>query len=507
MTTAQPLDFDWRHAVADDNGVLLPADTMNRGAHAQFLTQFLVARGAEQNYILNLNSGWGGGKSWFIKRWKKTIEAHYPAIYVDAWKNDHSKDPFLCVISGIKTSLIDKTEMKALATPVMEKSLNILKTAAPAIIKGILKKHIADIDEISELIDTEALADGGASLVEDLIKNHEQTTASIDAFKASVSDWLRVAVEQSEGKLNYPLFVFIDELDRCRPTFAIEMLETVKHIFDMKKVVFVIATDKEQLQHSIRAVYGAGFDSARYLDRFFHRSVVLQHDSVDNQINAMIAASTVFNPQEFPFQRHILSVLQHPKMISGWFSTIANVFRMNLRTINLWFDRVEAVVATNDKVDVIFISFLMALYTVRPEIYKKYSYNKTHLKEIDGVVSILGDVKISMAWSYQDCMTEIEYMYTGHKKYKSIREGKVKLATYIFHIDELSRLPSLGFREKSELMVEFSNSYNMEDDESFTFNDNIIPSGMDCTLRLNMIELNHTYTSYRNLCELATTLR
>ncbi|GEM_PF-5163269 len=507
MTTAQPLDFDWRHAVADDNGELLPADTMNRGAHAQFLTQFLVAKGTEQNYILNLNSGWGGGKSWFIKRWKKTIESRYPAIYVDAWKNDHSKDPFLCVVSEIKTSLIDKTEMKGLASPGMEKALNIFKAAAPALIKGILKKHGADIEVIAEAIDSEALAEGGAKLVEDLIKNHEQTTASIEAFKLSISEWLRVAIEQSEGQIDYPLFIFIDELDRCRPTFAIEMLETVKHIFDMKKVVFVIATDKEQLQHSIRAVYGAGFDSARYLDRFFHRSVVLQNDSVDNQINAMIAASTVFNPQDFTFKRHILSVSQHPKMISGWFATIANVFRMNLRTMNLWFDRVESVVATNEKIDILFFSFLMALYTVKPEVYKQYSYNKTPLKEIEGVASILGDTYILVAWSYQDCIKDIESMYTGHKKYKAIRERKMKLATYIFHVDEFSRRPSASFKEKNELMLEFVNNYSMEADDDLTFNNDILPSGMESTLGLNMIELNHTYTSYRNLCELATTLR
>ncbi|QDE47832.1 hypothetical protein EIN43_17235 [Enterobacter hormaechei] len=67
-----------------------------------------------------------------------------------------------------------------------------------------------------------------------------------------------------------PTFIFIDELDRCRPNYAIDMLETIKHLFDINNVVFVIATDKEQLSHSICSVYGSGFDATRYLDRFLY---------------------------------------------------------------------------------------------------------------------------------------------------------------------------------------------------------------------------------------------
>ena len=510
MTTAQPLDFDWRHAVADDNGELLPADTMNRGAHAQFLTQFLVAKGTEQNYILNLNSGWGGGKSWFIKRWKKTIESRYPAIYVDAWKNDHSKDPFLCVVSEIKTSLIDKTEMKGLASPGMEKALNIFKAAAPALIKGILKKHGADIEVIAEAIDSEALAEGGAKLVEDLIKNHEQTTASIEAFKLSISEWLRVAIEQSEGKADYPLFIFIDELDRCRPTFAIEMLETVKHIFDMTKVVFVIATDKEQLQHSIRAVYGAGFDSARYLDRFFHRSVVLQHDSVNHQIEAMVTASAVFNPVQQEFKRHILSISKDKNLIANWFTTIADIFRMNLRTVNLWFDRVEAIVAANKKIDVIFIAYLMAIYSCKPDEYKIYSEGVMKISDIKLFDIAQLSTKVKLSYTLNDCTDGMIKSLDKHYDREEINYVTLTFQTYVNLIDELSRanFNETSLKEKSlrNLMAQIQDTdfdgYDYEKNDN-----NETQPLLRSLLTFNMINYRHNHTFYKNLCELATTLK
>ena len=66
-----------------------------------------------------------------------------------------------------------------------------------------------------------------------------------------------------------PIYILIDELDRCRPIYALTLLERVKHLFDISGYQFVIATDTEQLQHTVRAVYGEGFDARRYLKRFF----------------------------------------------------------------------------------------------------------------------------------------------------------------------------------------------------------------------------------------------
>ncbi|WP_419182173.1 P-loop NTPase fold protein [Pantoea ananatis] len=45
-------------------------------------------------------------------------------------------------------------------------------------------------------------------------------------------------INTSQPALSYPLFVFVDELDRCRPTYAIEMLETIKHLFSIENVVY-----------------------------------------------------------------------------------------------------------------------------------------------------------------------------------------------------------------------------------------------------------------------------
>ncbi|CEQ09740.1 Predicted P-loop ATPase [[Clostridium] sordellii] len=97
----------------------------------------------------------------------------------------------------------------------------------------------------------------GESLISDAI-NSKQTRAM---FKAEI--------EEFQKNSNKKIVFFIDELDRCRPKFAIKLLETVKHLFDIKNIIFIIALDKGQLAHSIATIYGQNMDTDGYLRRFF----------------------------------------------------------------------------------------------------------------------------------------------------------------------------------------------------------------------------------------------
>ena len=174
-------------------------------------------------------------------------------------------------------------------------------------------------------------------------------------------------------QLNYPLFIFIDELDRCRPTYAIEMLETIKHIFDLKGVVFVVATDREQLQHSIRAIYGDGFDSQRYLERFFHRSVTLHRPSTHDFIANLIAESQIIN-NALTNEAEISLYYQKGDRVDavvGILANIADELSMEPRTIKKWIERLEAALSTNPRADIVVLSFLLALYTFEPQLFAK----------------------------------------------------------------------------------------------------------------------------------------
>ena len=71
------------------------------------------------------------------------------------------------------------------------------------------------------------------------------------------------------------MFLLVDELDRCRPDFAVQYLETIKHVFDVEGLAFVLAVDLLQLENSARALFGDGLNFPEYYRKFAHRNIRL----------------------------------------------------------------------------------------------------------------------------------------------------------------------------------------------------------------------------------------
>lgn len=304
------IDFDWskKLEVTDVNDPdivteTFPADKLERSKYAKFLTQYLISSSRDEskltdiNYVLNLNSEWGAGKSYFLRRWAHDLKSKHPVVYIDAWKQDYSEDPLMTVVSSLISQLreqagIDEDDIKIKAP---KKLIGLLKAAAPSLVRGLSKRYLGiDPAKIMESDDEDSIEsdekddDGNpidmglaaSKVVDQLINEHDSKALAINNLKVNVKKWIEIVVQ--ENKLSNPAFVFIDELDRCRPNYAVEMLETIKHIFDIPGVVFVVATDTEQLQHAVKAIYGVGFDARVYLSRFFNSRFSLKAPNLEN---------------------------------------------------------------------------------------------------------------------------------------------------------------------------------------------------------------------------------
>jgi hypothetical protein len=114
-----------------------------------------------------------------------------------------------------------------------------------------------------------AVGELAGKLIKESLDRYRGRIESTNAFKARMAKLL--ACLDGDRGLKAPMFILVDELDRCRPSYAIQMLEEVKHLFDVTGVVFIFATDGLQLEKAIGAVYGPNFDGKRYLLRFFDR--------------------------------------------------------------------------------------------------------------------------------------------------------------------------------------------------------------------------------------------
>ena len=216
-----------------------------------------------------LDGRWGSGKTFFVKQENLIINAmnslsniemdkrnqilgnlkslHYDesnqddsalAIYYDAWQNDNDSDPIQSIIFetirqiGMQYSFADET--------------NIIECA-----KAILN-HFAgrDISDFIEILNKK-----------DPFDSFRYEKSLEEKFKGFFSE---IIAERGNR-----LVIFIDELDRCNPAYAVRLLERVKHYFDDERITVVYSINSLELQHTIKHYYGIDFDGSRYLDRFF----------------------------------------------------------------------------------------------------------------------------------------------------------------------------------------------------------------------------------------------
>lgn len=259
-------------------------DSIGRG---EFVRQFVKMLNAiEDNCTIALEGNWGSGKTFFVKQVKMVLDAHNPnyqpvngflteerrkvikekcsefnaedgstelkpqlCVYYDAWRNDNDEDPILSLVYSIVKEIGSDFSFKKKST------LNIFSE----LINLACNKDISKLKE--ELKGENAL---------DLIKKTKDEADTVSKFLQSLLP-----------EVGERLIVFVDELDRCKPSYAVKILERIKHYFLDEKITFVFSVNINELQHTIKKHYGSDFDATRYLDRFFDLRATLPKFDLD----------------------------------------------------------------------------------------------------------------------------------------------------------------------------------------------------------------------------------
>jgi len=294
-------------------------DLLGRRGEAADLERFLNDEAGmmqranrDESFVLALDAQYGEGKSWFLDRLRSQLALNHPVCFVDAWVDDAGNEPLVSLMAsleqGLKPFLTAQTvkdrlgaltraalpiigrgaigaagqlAKRYLGTDVLEHVQGV-SAAAPAANPVPATGHSHEsVDPLGKGI--EELAAGVSQVVDhlggEMIAQYNKRRTSREAFRTNLAA-LAASIDQHEDPRASPIFVIVDELDRCRPTYAIALLEEVKHLFDVPGVVFIIAMHGEQLTHSIAAIYGQAFDSRSYLRRFFTRSYRLRRLSI-----------------------------------------------------------------------------------------------------------------------------------------------------------------------------------------------------------------------------------
>ena len=252
-------------------------DTTGRNSNLYNLLRLLNLQ--QDSLSIAINGSWGTGKTFFIKQCQLMLDnafsdedneirqareelcpgkeglanirkTHFRTAYYDAWEHDSEEDPIASLIRCLATTGWS-TKIKGNIGKAAEIGASILKATTN--------------------IDLTALAETLKDNSSDLLKpdNIELLKKQFNATLAKLAP--------KQGKL----IIFVDELDRCKPTYAVRLLERIKHYFNNPNVTFIFAVDLGQLQYTINQYYGSQFNGYQYLDRFFDLVISLPEPDID----------------------------------------------------------------------------------------------------------------------------------------------------------------------------------------------------------------------------------
>jgi len=230
---------------------------LKRKQYAEILTN--IVDSYTDGFVMALNNKWGTGKTTFVKMWKQHLEnSNFKTLYFNAWENDFEKDVLVALISELEDLKEAKTE--EVFKVVLNNAVPFAKKIVPSILKTLADKYVGE-DFVKDLINgtIEVGVDGLAMEIESYSKRKK----SVEDFRQSLGEFVKKTCEDR------PVVFIIDELDRCRPNYAVEVLEQIKHLFSVEGIVFVLSIDKVQLGNAVRGVYGSDLiDAEEYLRRF-----------------------------------------------------------------------------------------------------------------------------------------------------------------------------------------------------------------------------------------------
>lgn len=282
----------------------------------------------DYNAFISVDAAWGEGKTFFVRQaemtmkycYKKVFEKEileqelqsfqsnrilgnlelkhtYLPIYFNAWLYDNHINALMALLM-----VAIKQSGKFIDTIMSNDKLEVIT----AVLDSIQFWKSSNWGDLSEKLKGKNIL-GEALLLEDVRQKVKEIFA--DIFEGDAEK----------------LVIFIDELDRCRPTFAIEILESIKHYFDDDRIVFVMSINKSQLIHTVSKYYGDEFDSNLYLNKFFDINIQLP------QVNTI----AYFNTLEISCDD------------SYWIKKIANelqrYFSLSLRDTTRYFQKIISI--------------------------------------------------------------------------------------------------------------------------------------------------------------------
>jgi len=354
---------------------------LGRSKNAEVLTTIIDTYA--DGFVLAVNNKWGTGKTTFVKMWRQQLEnSAYKTLYFNAWENDFESSPLIALMGELKT-LIPQKSSNITFDLLTQKAGVLAKNILPAVAGAIASKYI-DIDSINELI--KKTTEASAEILSDEIEKYSTKKNGLIEFRNTLKEFI------IELKTDKPIVFIIDELDRCRPNYAVEVLENIKHFFNVPNIVFVLSIDKEQLSHAIRGVYGSeNLDADEYLRRFIDLEYHIPEPSTESFCNYLYEYydfGVFFNSES---RRNTELQSDSTRFLSTATRLLIDK-KLTLRQQEQIFAFTRLVLKTFDRATYVFPDILIVLIYIKfylPNLYSKIESKVLSIEELSNELNLV----------------------------------------------------------------------------------------------------------------------
>lgn len=348
-------------------------DKLERRVYAPVLTS-LVGDSVEP-LVVALNGGWGTGKTFFLNRWGQEFERPLSndrkpgrVIYFSAWQDDDLEDPLLAIIGQLHRSLHARP-LKAdegIKESAQTKAAKVVESANRVLTK--LGKHVDNfVEHCAGVRPVEIVKDFSNQMAQRVDAYSEAIDARVD-LKKRMRDVANEVYEES-GR---PLVFVIDDLDRCKPSFAIAALERIKHLFDVQHIVFILGIDLQQFGKTLKNVYG-DLDVANYLNRLIDIEFVLPEPTRRNFVDYLCKEYHL--DQSFKGKDSEQNLETAAKEFKDVFVFLALRFNMTLRDMERIvreFVAVEKMICFKNAREATLLALLCSLRLREPKVFRAF---------------------------------------------------------------------------------------------------------------------------------------
>ena len=333
-------------------------DLLDRKEKAEVLTS--LVSNIDGPCTMAVDAAWGAGKTTFLKMWAQYLrDEGFPVVEFNAWETDATGDPFVALTTEITVQLEGSADTSTL-DQVASHAKELIRKLAPGFIRfGAGFVPIAGAE----------LGHSLSAYTEEALTSHREAKQSTKQFRNSLQELASALWEAKDQK---PTVVLIDELDRCRPSYAIELMETAKHIFGVDRVVFVLAVNRAELAHSVRVLYGEKFDAEGYLRRFFDIDFRLPAPDRQKFISNSL---TQIGIDEFLTNSIDRIANQNRGMVLETFTSFFGQGDLSLRSVAQAIHRFGVVLASLGNRNGLFLptlTVLSILNALQPTVYRKF---------------------------------------------------------------------------------------------------------------------------------------